>query len=138
MAKRRLVFRSGAFHPFDDESKKAISKYSEGSLHELDVKLPRNWMFLKKYYALLNVFKDNVDAELNTEEIDIFVRDKMGFWENILVGDTVFKKYNSISFAKMGEIEFQDFFDRSIDILLDAVPIDKPLLLDEINRFANQ
>lgn len=84
---------------------------------------------------MLNVIKDNYPLELTVEDIDLYVRDKLGLYRIVAVGDVVHKQYESISFAKMDEDRFEDFYSRAVQACMSLVPINQEDLAIEIARF---
>ncbi len=109
-----------------------------------EIKRPRNYEFHKKFMALVRLTFDNLPEHLH-DTMGIYSIDDMltslkfdlGLCNIIHIGDRDFIKEGSISFAAMDEDEFEQFYKRSIDIVLHRYlcGTDNQALLDEIIHF---
>lgn len=135
MAKRRVLKKGGVLVPFDDESKKAMDRLPSNSILFLDITNPRNGKFLNKYFAMLNIIKENYSENHDVSFFNLYVKDRLNMWETVLIGDVICKNYESISFGKMDEDTFADFYSKAVQVCLDLVPISEPELADRIARF---
>lgn len=109
-----------------------------------DIKRPRNYEFHKKFMALARLTFDNLPEHLHdllgiycVEDMTTSLKYDLGLCTIIRIGDREFIKEGSISFAAMDESEFEQFYKRSIDIILHhyLIGTDNQALLDEIIRF---
>ena len=109
-----------------------------------EVKRPRNYEFLKKFMALVRLTFDNLPEHLHdlmgiysVDDMLTSLKYDLGLCTIIHIGDRDFIKEGSISFAAMDETEFEQFYKRSIDIILHRYlrGTDHQALLDEIIRF---
>lgn len=94
-----------------------------GEILEIDIKRPRNGKFHRKFFALLQVVKDRTDYD-NVEQILHLLKLKLGYYEMIVNtnGKPVYYP-KSISFAKMEQPEFEQFYNQSVNVILrDFVP----------------
>jgi len=118
--------------PADSEAEEFLKKKKLGSVVLADIKEIRNYSFLKKWYALLNIGFDNwnpgvLDATDVTVEKNFtrFRHDTIilcGFYERVFRLDgSVRIEPKSVSFAKMSESEFADLYSKTIDVLLKSV-----------------
>jgi len=109
-----------------------------------DISKPRNYQFHKKFFALIRLVFDNLpervaDAfNIYSEEdmLDVLKFD-LGIYNIVYVGGKQLVKLGSISFAKMDNTEFERFYNRSIDIVLNKYMngTERFDLIEEINRF---
>lgn len=105
---------------FDEKKKLQI-----GVVYKVKVTKPRNYLFHRKYFALINCawsyqnhgvtdhFKNNIDlfrkaVEMSAGHCDTIYSIPRKEW---------IETPKSISFDKMDEIEFQDLYDRVKDVL---------------------
>lgn len=124
--------------------KDLAEELSDGE-YAVDLRRPRNYKFLKKYFALLNAAYSLWDTPEGVERSRDSFREeviiKAGYFEHVFSIDGTFKlKAKSISFAKMEEPEFEQLYSKTIDVILWHVlpTYDRETLLkmeDEILRF---
>lgn len=123
---------TGALLPADPESAEWISKMKIGQIIHADFKKSRNYRFLKKYFALLNIGFDNwtpgeVSSKYGTPEknFDRFRADctiLAGYFETyIRLDGSVRIEPKSISFSSMSEEEFEKLYSSTIDVLIKHV-----------------
>lgn len=94
-----------------------------GEILEVEIKRPRNGKFHRKFFALLQVVKESTDYD-NVEQILLLLKLKLGHYETIVNtnGKPIYYP-KSISFAKMEQPEFEQFYSQSVNVILrDFVP----------------
>jgi len=133
--KRRLKKINGVLVGFDDESVEALKRLPENTLLYYDITNPRNSGFHRKLFAMMNIIKDNYHETVTVDEILIHIKDTLNMWSVVKIGETHHKRYESISFDKMSEDEFGQFFSRAVNVCLKLVPMDREDLAEEIARF---
>lgn len=118
--------------PADERSREWFEKIKHGQTIHADFKKVRNYRFLKKYFALLNIAFDHWQpGEINSKygvpekNFDRFRADVTilaGYYEStIRLDGSVRIEPKSISFAKMSEEEFSALYSKSIDVLIKHV-----------------
>ena len=134
--------------PTEPDSEDWYRKLKIGQVVWSDFKKVRNYQFLRKYFALLNVAYDNwIPGEVNSKygvpekNFDRFRADLTilaGFYENtIRLDGSVRIEPKSISFAKMEAEEFKELFDKTIDVLIKYVYNSK-ISKEEINEIVER
>lgn len=108
------------------------------------IRRPRNYEFHKKYFALLRLAYQNLPY-LIQQQMQIYSEEDMldclkidlGLYTTVYHGGKPLLKTGSISFAKMDQSEFEQFFSRSVDIILGVYlrGTDRQALLEEVNNF---
>ena len=93
-------------------------------------------MFHKKFFALVELVYQNQEAYSNKDDLREDLTIDAGFYRvtTNLQGNEV-KKAQSISFAQMDEIEFNEFYNRFIDAVVKWLKIDKQDLIDNITQY---
>ena len=120
------------FVPADTKTAEWHAKLMPGQSVWGDFTKIRNYKFLKKYFALLNIGFDNwIPGEINSKygtpekNFDQFRDDctiKAGyFYVVVRLDGSIRIKPKSISFAKMEEDEFSELYSKTIDVLLKYV-----------------
>lgn len=119
---------NGALHPYDEESHEALKKFRSGVPLRVKITRPRNYQFHKKYFALLNLafdYWEPPENQVGEKNFDRFRKDVTilaGFYERYvrLDGSTRVEP-KSISFAKMSEREFEELYQKTIDVIVKYV-----------------
>lgn len=76
---------------------------------------PRNYLFLKKFFALLNLAYQNQDTFNNLDDMRDWLTMSAGFYSRVQTPTGEIFKPKSISFAGMSEDEFEDVYNRVAD-----------------------
>ena len=124
---------NNALYPAHDSDLEALKKIKAGETVRLNMKRVRNYQFHKKYFALLNYAFDvwdppDVDVPVYLRDaipeknFDRFRRDIIilaGFYETtVRLNGDVRVEAKSISFANMSEDEFEQLYDKTIDVIV--------------------
>lgn len=105
---------------------------------------PRNYEFHKKFFALVRLAYDNLPERIqrmlhiySEEELLTCLKIDLGLFSTVWHGNKEVVKVGSISFAAMDNAEFERFYDRCIDIILDRYlrGTDRLDLIENIERF---
>lgn len=101
-----------------------IQKLKIGEEYEVEVKQPRNYEFHKKFFAFVRLCyfhkPEQYDRIISSEEDMLdFIKIGVGHCKTWTTpkGDTAYKP-ESISFASMDNLAFQEFYDRCVDFAL--------------------
>jgi len=103
-------------YPSDYDEKK---KLKLNQVYALDPKKERNYLFLKKFMAMVKIgceYSKNVDMPFDVYRDYITI--KSGYADVFTTPDGVFVKAQSIAFASMDEDKFQDVYNRVLDKIL--------------------
>jgi hypothetical protein len=122
-----LIKMNGALHPASDNDREILKKFKTGEPVRVKVTRVRNYEFHKKYFALLNFAYDYWEPENECAEknFDRFRKDVIilaGFHDAYvrLDGSTRIEP-KSISFASMGEDDFEELYTKTIDVIVKYV-----------------
>lgn len=116
-------------YPEDLEKKKSLTL---GDTYKVVVSNPRNVKFHRKFFALLAIVMDNLPHDfkittVNGQELEVktiedllwHIKMQTGHHERkVTLGGRVTFEAKSISFAKMDEAQFQEFYSAAIDVIL--------------------
>lgn len=127
---------NGTFTPAYDSDFEIAKKIKVNSFYEFDFKKPRNYMFHKKFFALINLAYHNQDIYNNIDDMREDLIIDAGFYRTTenKHGETV-KKALSISFASMDEIEFNNLYSRIADVIVKWLGIEKQDIIDNIQMY---
>lgn len=111
-----------SIRPATDEDAEAIAKMKYGVPYRCDLRMPRNYQFLKKFWALVNAsfsllpsnIRDILKSEENfKQELLIFAGVTEKRWS--LARNEMYEVAKSISFASMDEAEFSATYDLCVN-----------------------
>ena len=111
----------------DYEEKK---KLKLGEIYEADIKHPRNYEFLKKFMALINVGVSNSKMDLPFDVYRKIMVMRAGYFIAYQTDKGTHYEPESISFASMDETKFQEVYSR----VLDKIIADLGCSTEEIER----
>lgn len=136
-----VVNTSQGLVPHGDSDYEEKSRLTLGKPYIAEIREPRNYEFLKKYFSLISAAWDISQPKTreffrqSKESFRKSMEMAAGFYEPIY---SVMRKEwiempKSISFSKMEESEFKELYDRVFDILL-SLPL-RHITLDEFNKY---
>lgn len=130
--------------PLYDSDYDEKHKLKEGKVYKVEIKTPRNYKFLKKFFALIRLTLDNLPERLQDHygiynETDMLncIKLDLGLAHTITYNDHPVLITESISFAAMDESEFETFYNRTIDLILHhyLTGNSREELIEEVNNF---
>jgi hypothetical protein len=111
------------YRPVDAEDFSIHGKYSKGEIVQFSVRLARFYPLLQKYWACCNMIAQNKRLQgyeyYNIKEkVDLYCRMQTGLIDCTIVTDKVtIIKPKSISYDAMDQDEFQNYYDKAIDVM---------------------
>ena len=113
-----------------------IKKIKVGSIYQCEVKQPRNLGFHRKFFALINMVYENQEMYNNIDHLRKELIIEAGYYnERITLQGEVLKEARSISFAKMKQDDFNELYDRVVDVIVKYFHFEKKLIIDNIEQF---
>lgn len=121
---RVFVKRKGALVPGDAPAWEAFNRMKEEAAYLVNLNRPRNISHHRKLFALLNLVHENTDDRWPT--LDTLLDDlkiSTGLFETRInaVTGIPYVVAKSISFASMTQDEFEQWFDRAVDLICKQV-----------------
>lgn len=104
--------------PSDYSEKK---KLTLGETYEADIKHPRNYEFLKKFMALINVGCENSKLQMPAETYRKYMTIKAGYFHAYQTQKGIYYEAMSLSFASMDEGTFQEVYSRVLDKIIEDI-----------------
>jgi hypothetical protein len=137
-----LVVRSvGGLSGADDHAKAALRAMPIGTVARAELVIPRNLKHHRKFFALLQLVWASSETWPSVEDLLIELKVRLGVTKDVILRDTgeVVKVLGSISFAKMDEAQFNEFYERAIAALCElAGGIEADVLRNEVlNQLAS-
>lgn len=130
--------------PMYDSDLEEKNRLKTGTAVLCDITRPRNYEFHKKFMALIRLTFDNLPERMHdtmgiysAEDLRISIKLDLGLCSILHIGNRDLIKEESMSFSAMDQSEFEQFYKRSIDLILHKYlrGTDRQDLLDEIQRF---
>jgi hypothetical protein len=132
---RIFTKRNGGLFPADADAGAAFAKMKDGAGYLVSLHRPRNLMHHRKLFALLNLVQDNTDRWPTVDTLLDDLKISTGLFETRInaVTGIPYVVAKSISFASMTQDEFEQWFDRAVDLISKQVlEMDREHLLAEI------
>lgn len=111
------------------------SKLKLGDFYEVEIKKKRNVKFHRKFFALLNICFENQEQFDSIEEFRAYLTMKSGFVKVVDTGNGQMFLPKSISFSKMDNTEFSEFYDRCFAQALMILDCTNEDLIEALNDF---
>ncbi len=113
-----------------------MKRIKVGDFLECEIRKPRNYKFHKKFFALMNMIFQNQERYNNIDDLREDLTIEAGYYvkrEN-MQGETI-KKAKSISFSKMDEHEFNDYYSKVLDCIVLHFNFDKQLIIQNVQQY---
>lgn len=111
-----LCKRMSSLIPIDDASKEALGSIGQGELVRVKISRPRNLGHHRKFFSMLQLVFENQERFPTLDHLLTAVKIEAGLYEDApidLNGRLIYIP-KSISFAKMDQATFDDFYHRAI------------------------
>jgi len=103
---------------------------------EFEFTKKRNLKFHKKFFALLNMVYENQEQYNNIEHLRKDLTISAGYYDlRFNIEGVEVKEAKSISFAKMDDTEFSEFYNRIVDVVVKWLGIDKQEIIENIEQY---
>lgn len=119
----------------DDASVEVLRRVKLGKVVRVELTTPRNISHHRKFFALLNLVWTSAGDWPSLEDLLIELKVRLGLFREITLRDTgeVVKIPGSISFAKMDQLKFEEFYERALkELCAMAGGIDHAALRNEV------
>ena len=119
-----------------DSGYEKMKRIKVGDFLECEIRKPRNYMFHKKFFSLINLLYQNQEIYVNINDLREDLIITAGYYRNTVnfKGETV-KRPISISFANMDEHEFNDLYNAVIDVIVKCFNFDKQDIIDNVEQY---
>lgn len=109
-----------SLRPVDDAGAEVLRKIKQGEIVTVDIKKPRNIRHHRMFFALMNIVFENTERDTYPTLDDVVgaVKIAAGIRTRIaLRGGEIGYMPGSISFSKMDQTQFNEFYDRVCDLV---------------------
>jgi len=113
-----------------------MKRIKVGDLLQCEIKKPRNYQFHKKFFALLNMIYQNQERYNNIDHLRNDLTIEAGFYtlRQNLKGEKIYEA-DSISFSKMNEEKFEDYYSKCLDVIVKYFNFDKQSIIDNVEQY---
>ena len=127
---------SGHLQPCYDNDIDNLKKVPLNEPILLTYKKQRNPKFHRKFFSLVNLVYMNQEVYNNIDHLRKHLTIAAGYYDvtATLEGAEV-KEAKSISFSKMDDVQFSEFYSKFIDVIHEYFGFDKEELINEVERF---
>jgi len=105
-------------YPADQDEKR---KLKLGQDYEVDVKMPRNVDFHRKFMALMNIGHQNTSLDMPFNTYRKYIVTKAGYFKAYTTPKGVFYEADSISFSNMAQDIFEEVYSRCLDVVISDI-----------------
>ena len=127
--------KPGGFEPVFDTDIENLKRIKIGEEVKCSITKPRNYKFHQKFFALLQLAFRNQDRYQKFDHLRIVYTLKAGYYEEIRTDYGTHYHPKSISFAKMDQTEFEDLFNKMVDVVVMEIGVDRKELIQEVEDF---
>lgn len=116
---------------------KAYPKIKLGDTIEIDIKIPRNVLLHRKFFALINLAFQNQDNYKDPDKLRKDLIKSAGYLHeetNYITGEVTYEA-DSISFASMDDIAFGNLYNAVLDQVWKFLGTSKEEVMDELLKF---
>ena len=122
--------------PTTKDTADLIESFSSSDIVEITVKKPRHVRHHRKFWAVLGVVARNTEYEKSDILLD-YIKVRLGYvdWFSFKTSDGIalnVPRPKSISFKKMDQVEFSEFYERAMTVIQDDLGFDLALTEKEI------
>lgn len=112
----------GALRPVDEQGEESLRGIPNGAVVKVTVKRPRNIRHHRLYWALMSLLHENQSRYATVEELSDAIKCAVGHCTVITRPDgTEIRIPRSISFSKMDQDAFKQFFDRVVELAVSKI-----------------
>lgn len=121
--------------PVNDSDYQKLKKLKKDIVYKFEITAPRNYEFLKKYFALINLTYENQETFNNIDDMRDWLTMSAGFYRRVDTPTGEIFKPKSIAFASMSEFEFNEVYDRVLDKVCGWLKIDSETVQEQLINF---
>lgn len=129
--------KMGALYPVSRGDEEALMALPEGVTVKASITQPRNVQHHRKFMALLNVVFPHQETYATFDSFHAAIKVALGYGDTVVLPDErVIIVPKSISFAKMDQKAFEQFYQRAVDLICNKVipGLGKPELQQQVNE----
>lgn len=119
----------------NDSDLEEIKKLKQNTEYKFSVIHPRNYLFHKKFFALLNLGFQNQEKIQHFEEYRAIKTMQAGFFRLVVTEKGKVYLPESISFASMDELEFEQVYKKVLELITSEINVSSKDIEQELLNF---
>ena len=120
---------------YDSDFEKA-KKIKVGEPYDYEYKNVRNPRFHRLYFAMLNMVFQNQELYNNIDHLRRDLTIEAGYYDlRANIHGEEIKEPKSISFASMDQMQFDEYYNACLDVIVKYFHFDKQDIIDNIDQF---
>ena len=134
--KLALIKTLSGLKPAYDSDGETYKKIPLNDILLYEVKIPRNYNFHKKFFALINLVFENQEQYKDIDHLRKAIIIEAGYYtERASLQGEVIIEAESISFAKMDNDEFSTLYSKCMDVIVKYFKFEREEIQREITNF---
>jgi hypothetical protein len=113
--------RGKSLVPFDARAEEALERLKPDDVVLVWAKKPRNPKHHAKFMAMVDFIFQHQSRYRTKDHLLTAIKLRAGLFENYIVDGKAVAVPGSVSFDKMGQVEFEEFYDRVMDIIVTEI-----------------
>lgn len=102
----------------------------------VSIKVPRNIGHHRKLFALYNLVFENQEIYKHLDDLRKDLNIECGYYrERMNIYGEVVKEAESISFANMDQITFNDLYSKTLDVIVKHFNFNRQDVIDEVEQY---
>jgi hypothetical protein len=136
-----IVIRKGStLIPSSPADEELLTQLREGSQYSIKLKKDRSGRHHRFFWGILKTVVENHEEYSKPDQLLLWLKIRLGYVEQVQFHDEkIWWVARSTSFAAMDQIEFKQFFDASLDLIVSEVikGMGKKELIEEVEKMLN-
>jgi len=124
--------KNGELCPENNSDLDNFKKIKPDTTYKFVVTQPRNVNFHRKYFSLLNLAFDNQEKFNNIDDFRAWSTIKSGYYKRIPTPGADLYLPQSINFASMDNLEFEQFYSKVLDVFCDFLDTSKEDIIQNL------
>ena len=106
-----------------------------GEEYKVEITHPRNYKFHKLFMALVNIAHQNSSLEMPFDTYRRYLIMKAGYFKTYTTPKGTYYEAESISFASMDQMKFEEVYSRVLDVIISELQVSKEEIEEVLINF---
>lgn len=124
-----------ALIPVDDFYMEEFNKLKPGQDYEVQTRKSRNPRFHRKFFALIKIGHENTSLQMPLDSYRKYITIKAGFFKRFPTKKGEYIEPVSIAFDNMDDTEFEEVYNRVLDVIIEDIGADRELIEKQLIDF---
>ncbi len=111
-------------------------KLKIGKEYRVEIKHPRNYQHLKKFFALINLCHENYETDMPLEPtFRRWLIMRAGYFKAYETDKGIYYEAESISFANMNQAQFEEVYSRVLNVVIELLQLTEEEITENLLNF---